>query len=171
MFGLWFGDSHLGFGTHLPILASAVLQARPGPVVEYGAGLYSTPLLHMLCREMGRKLLTLDSDAAWIERFADLRHDDHQLCAFPDWTASEALVDAKTWAVAFIDHGPDERRPLDIKRLTRRAEFVLVHDWNEPGGLSVQPEILDLFRYHWVSKVRPRTVVLSNVRPFKLEVF
>lgn len=163
-FGLWFGDSHLGFGTHMPILTAAVLAARPGPVLEYGVGLYSTPLLHLLCEEMDRKLLSLESDEGWLARFVDLQTDNHRLIAFPSWEESEGVVDAQTWAVAFIDHGPEERRVVDAKRLASRTEFVVVHDWDG----AAQAGISKLFRYRWESKRGPRTAVLSNIRPFRL---
>ena len=170
-FGLWFGESHLGFGTHVPILAAAVLQARPGPIVEYGCGLYSTPLLHMLCMEMDRDLLSLDSDPTWLARFSELQYEKHKFAAFPNWAESEALVDAREWAVAFIDHGPDERRVVDAKRLAHRAEFVLVHDWGgaigEPLNAS-QQAIADMFEFRFVSRFGPCTAVLSNTRQFSM---
>ena len=172
-FGLWFGGSHLGFGTHLPILAAVVTQARPGPVVEYGMGLYSTPLLHLLCLEQGREALSLDSDAAWAENFADFRCPTHRIQGFANWADSEPIVDAVEWAVAFIDHGPDDRRVVDASRLANRAEFVVVHDWGGAVGVPLsasQQAIYDLFEHHWVSKLGPHTGVFSNVRPFALPV-
>jgi hypothetical protein len=172
-FGLWFGSSHLGFGTHVPILAAVVLGARPGPVVEFGMGLYSSPLLHMLCIEMDRELLSLDHDALWVERFGEMRElgvpGKHRLMAFPTWEGVEEVlkrgVGEEPWAVAFIDHGPDERRVVDCRRLANEAEFVVVHDWDWSES---QKEIAKLFRFCWVSKSGPRTAVLSNVREFQM---
>lgn len=166
-FGLWFGGSHLGFGTHMPTLAAAVLAARPGPVLEYGAGLYSTPLLHLLCQEMDRELLTLDSDPAWIKQFEGLASDRHRFRAFPNWADSEALVDAHPWAVAFIDHGPDERRVVDARRLAPQVHFLVVHDWEDSPA---QRAIAALFQFQHVSKVGPLTAVLSNIERFSLEL-
>jgi len=166
-FGLWFGNSHLGFGTHMPTLAAAVLRAGPGPVVEYGMGFYSSPLLHLLCEETRRPLLSLESDRGWGEKFAGLsRPQDgedggHRIVCVDSWQESEAIVDALgAIAVAFIDHGPNERRVVDAKRLAHRAEFVVVHDWEDP------PEIDQLFACKWVSRCAPRTAVLSNRRVF-----
>jgi hypothetical protein len=170
-FGVWFGGSHLGFGTHMPILASAVLQARPGPVLEYGVGFYSSPLLHLLCEEMGRGLLSMDHDPAWLERFGAFRSDTHRMLAYPNWAASEAVVDAETWAVAFIDHGPNDRRVVDARRIADKTEFVIVHDWEAALGDPLpeyQQAIADHFEHMFVSRCGPRTAVLSNFRQFKL---
>ena len=169
-FGLWFGGSHMGFGTHMPILAAAVLGARPGPVLEYGMGLYSSPLLHMLCEEQGRDLLSLDGDPPWAERFDGLRAGPrHTVVGVEDWDLSEPFVDewlhGRDPAVVFIDHGPDERRVVDARRVAHLAELVLVHDWGQPP-LPSQVELASMFQYQWTSRVGPFTCVLSNVRPF-----
>ena len=165
-FGMWFGGSHLGFGTHMPILAAAVLDAGPGPILEYGVGFYSTPLLHLFAHEQGRELLSLESDAAWADRFGGLRDERHKIIAPPSWEASEAIVDAaaKDWAVVFIDHGPNERRLVDARRLANRAEYVVMHDWDDAA--PTYAEMATLFKHKWVSRLGPFTAVMSNVRPF-----
>jgi hypothetical protein len=164
MFGLWFGGSHLGYGTHLPILAAAVLNARPGPLLEYGLGFYSTPLLHCFAHEQERQLLSLENDVNWAAQFEGVQDHFHKVAAVPNWEASEAIVDAaaQDWAVVFIDHGPNERRLVDARRLAHRAEFVVVHDWDD----AAYAELAALFKFKWVSKCGPLTAVLSNVRPF-----
>jgi hypothetical protein len=90
----------------------------------------------------------------------------------PSWPESERLVDefSTEWAVVFIDHGPDERRVVDARRLASRAEFVVVHDWVQPEPLPRQKELAALFRYLWISKIGPQTNVLSNRRPFSFPV-
>jgi hypothetical protein len=166
MFGLWFGDSHMGFGTHLPILASVVLQARPGPVVEYGMGLYSTPLLHMLCEEMGRRLISFDGDPPWAEKFSDLRTDSHKIYGVKNWPEHEPIVDAiGPLDVVFIDHGPEDRRVVDADRLAYRSEFVIVHDWAVGVAASDwQRRLSQAFRFVATSRLGPNTAVLSNIR-------
>ena len=53
--------SHDGGGSHVPLLASVVAIARPGPVLELGVGDMSTPLLREMCRAMGRELVSVDT--------------------------------------------------------------------------------------------------------------
>lgn len=167
-FGVWFGGSHLGFGTHMHVLAAVILQARPGPVLEYGMGFYSTPLLHLLCQEMDRHLLSIDGDPTWADRFAGLESGRHDIKGVRDWAESEPMIDGfNEWAVVFIDHGPETRRVVDAKRLKDRAEFIVVHDWSNTDACAAwQEELLKMFKFSWVSKVGPCTAVLSNKRPF-----
>ena len=46
--------SDYGYGTHLPLLMEFVLKTE-GPILEQGAGMFSTPILHHLCE--GHRLL------------------------------------------------------------------------------------------------------------------
>jgi hypothetical protein len=55
-------------GTHQPALHAAFIASR-GPVVEFGMGYFSTPMLHELSEASGRRLFSLDTDAAWVDRF------------------------------------------------------------------------------------------------------
>ena len=50
MFDYRGGDGH---GTHQAVLHAA-FHASTGPVVEFGMGYFSTPMLHELCRIAGR---------------------------------------------------------------------------------------------------------------------
>jgi len=146
--------------THIPLLAACVARTS-GPVLELGCGDYSTPLLHWLCR--GRRLVTLESDAAWLARYEDLRSPTHELLHVPDW-ASARPIDEGPWDVALIDHAPGARRVPDIRRLMHRATFLVVHDTEDPdyGYESVLPQ----FRHrHDDRRVRPWTTVVSMTHP------
>lgn len=164
-FGLWHGGSHMGFGTHLPLLAAAVMRAQDGPVLEYGLGFYSTPMLDMLCREMKRELVSLEGDPGWAAGFMGL-HDPPahtiQACrSSGDWASTEHLTE-RMWAVVFIDHGPDERRVVDARRLHLMTDIMVVHDWDPNGTFPWQEEIKGLFKYYQVSRCGPHTAILSS---------
>ena len=47
-------------GSHLPVLIKMVLMTD-GPILELGTGFFSTPVLHWLCAEKKRKLVSYDS--------------------------------------------------------------------------------------------------------------
>ncbi len=148
------------FGSHMAALAAAVLQARPGPVLEYGVGHYSTPLLHFLCEETGRHLVSLESDPEWAARFNSMRTAQHTIEVVSSWSATDPLVERNKWSVVLIDHAPEERRAQDIRRVRDLAEFVVVHDWPQPGERC--------YAHRWVSRTVPTTAVLSNVRAFRM---
>ena len=151
--------------THEPVLAAAVAIARPGPVLEVGAGNYSTPLLHAMCCAMGRRLLTIDSDAGWIERFASLQGDGHVLEHAPNWSDYFDRTDTGGWSVIFIDHAPAERRIIDIANLANACEFMVVHDTEEPV-YGYEPAFAKFRFRRDYKRLVPWTTVLSNVREF-----
>ncbi len=110
------------WATHLPALM-ACAAATKGPILECGAGIWSTPILHALCAPSKRPLLTVESNGEWIERFRYLASPSHELQAIVDWNV---LPEGK-WSVAFVDHGQAPRGPV-IAALRERAGIVVMHD-------------------------------------------
>jgi hypothetical protein len=113
------------YATHLPVLAAAVAAARPGAVLELGAGRYSTPVLHALCLATKRQLLTLDGNAAWIDQFTTYRSAAHRVELVSDWNM---VVPSEAWAVVFVDHAPAEQRVVEIEKFRDACELMVVHD-------------------------------------------
>ena len=155
------------YGTHYPVLAAAV-QRTQGPVLELGCGHFSTPMLHLLCMEQKRRLVTVESDHEWMEKFHDMRSPWHTFVhvAETDWD-SLTFIDTERWGVAFIDHRPVLRRKEDIRRLKDRAEFIVVHDTETPD--YQYESILPSFKYRsdW-KRYAPWTTVVSMSRHFEI---
>lgn len=148
--------------THQPALIAAVAAARPGPVLEIGAGLYSTPLLHALCAATGRHLTTIDGDPNWIECFNSLRSRSHGLLSVDAWDSAIEVTDVVAdWAVIFIDHAPAERRVVEIDRLANRCQLMVVHDSEHPL-YNYEPSFAK-FKYRFdYKRLCPWTTILSN---------
>lgn len=161
-----------GYGTHIPVLASVVSLAYGGPILELGAGHFSTPLLNALGRAQGRKVVTLDADLEWLNQFADLDlgSEDHLFIHVTDmwkgWRAEmEALwaeMDNNKWAVALVDQTPPQTRVEAIEYLRDKAEFIVVHDSCNSFFAGVD-EALATFKHRAVySLMTPPTTVVSN---------
>lgn len=157
------------YSTHQVPLISAVLQTE-GPVVEFGMGHYSTPILHELCKD--RPLLSFDASLEWAEQFSYLQSETHQFacCKDHDWTQFDKWVDEHDhYGVVLIDHGDDvSLRKRDILRLADRATFIVVHDSNVAAyGFA---EVFKQFKYVWeYTPYVLHTTILSNERPFSLQ--
>ena len=149
-------------GSHISVLVK-YLQETKGDVLELGIGYNSTPLLHWMCRDMGRNLVSLESDEKWTEQFKDYRSDTHQILSITDWTQAE--ID-KRWGLVLVDHRPAMRRRDEAKRLKDLADVILVHD-SEPEirRFFGYEKIYPLFKFvkHY-TKFKPYTTVLSNFR-------
>lgn len=147
------------YGTHLPVLMRVMNVAPPGPVVEFGCGLYSTPYLHWACFLSGRKLVTYEGRAEFARAVGSLVSDWHQIVTVDgNWDMADA---SQPWAVAFVDHEPAERRGAELGRLTH-AQYVVAHDTERTRFYGYEV-IADLYKYHYKYKaVAPHTSIMSN---------
>lgn len=150
-----------GYATHYAVLAACVARTR-GPVLELGCGNYSTPMLHLLCKD--RRLVSLDNTAEWIESYRELRSSLHEMHFVEDWEECR-WIDEGFWDVVFVDHSPPERRIRELRRLMHRARHIVVHDTEDPCYLfeSVLPDFKYRYDYRLLD---PWTSVLSNFEPF-----
>jgi len=128
--GFEFSHRTQSYATHQPVLCEAVLRSS-GPVLELGSGEGSTHLLHLLCEQQRRALLTLDNDATWLGRYEErFRSDSHEFGLVEDWyeVLHSEPVRTTRWGVVFIDSSPWESRTLALRLLKNMATFVVVHD-------------------------------------------
>lgn len=106
--------------------------------------------------------MTLDSDSAWLARFRYLERPGHDLQTVSDWDLCPA-IDWK-WGLVFVDHAPAERRIIELTRIRDRADFIVVHDTEDPRYGYEQ--VFPLFEHIKTSKRHPVwTSVLSNRHP------
>lgn len=148
------------YGSHTAALLQACLKTR-GPVLELGAGIFSTHLLHHLCALQGRKLTTIENDRAWYDWAAPYANGDHQVLFVEDW--ANAPID-RAWDVALIDHAPELQRALDIERLAARARYIVCHDANRRYHKQYgYDRVIPKFKYMTIyDRADPHTMVLSN---------
>ena len=149
-----------GYGSHLPVLMK-VVGMTTGDIVELGTGTNSTPFLHWSCYPTKRHLVSYDCQPKYFPYAEMFRDDFHEVHFVEDWDKIDL---AKPWSVAFVDHSPNTRRIVDIKRLLH-AEYVVVHDTENKRDKDYgYSEIFPLFKYHYkYREVMPHTSVLSNV--------
>lgn len=147
-------------GTHISYLIAAVMRTD-GPVLELGCGDFSTPILHSLCSLKKRLLVTAESDKKWMRLFSDLSRDWHQFIAvknFDDW--SNVGTDVH-WSVVLIDHAPEPRRLMDLKRLRNNTDIFVLHDSQCP---HLYKDYVSTFKYSYSSKrYEVRTTLVSDV--------
>lgn len=161
------GDS----GTHMSFLLTAVAHTN-GPILEMGAGDYSTPLLHAVCSRDKRCVLSADTDRSLLFYFLDLQCNRHAFAYVPvyedDWSLNpqpdqwDAVGAGIHWSVVLINHRPGERRVKDIERLRPHTEIFVVHDTQE-ASYGYQP-LLDSFKYKYVDeRYATQTTMVSDV--------
>ena len=88
-----------GYLSHLPLLAAAMTIAS-GPALELGAGLGSTFLLHGLCGVSGWELLTIESDAGWMQKFQNYERTWHRFKRVENFL--ELPEYRRGWGIVFV---------------------------------------------------------------------
>jgi hypothetical protein len=146
------------YDTHRPALCEAIFRTA-GPVIELGMGEGSTRALHVVSELCGRIVRSYDHDASWVARYCGLRTANHTIEHVATW--DECPIEAEHWSVAFVDHAPAERRRVDIERLARRAQILVVHDTEDHRyGYG---DLLDTFAHRFDDRSHQSwTTLLSN---------
>jgi len=134
-----------------------VLYLSTGDVVELGAGLYSTPLLHWICKDMNRKLLTYENDPDYHSYARQYRSRLHSIVLVQNWDK----MDTKTRrGVVFVDHSPMNRRAVETIRFKNTAELIVMHDTEDKKEyIDIWPHFK--YTYTWIA-CRPWVSVVSN---------
>lgn len=152
--------SLINWATHMPLLVR-MFDKTEGDVLEMGTGYYSTSVLGWLCELSGRNLYSYEGKAKWYGKIIRKAKPFHKIIFCQNW--DEADIE-RHWGLAFIDHGPNERRQIDIKRLANHADIIVIHD-TEPAcdNLYHYSSIFPLFKYRVdFTKYKPWTSAVSN---------
>jgi len=146
-------------GSHLPVLMKLVPMTS-GPILELGCGVYSTIYLHWACYPTKRRLVTYEDNPEFYRFAKQFSSDYHKVHCIKNWDE----VDPKEqWGIAFVDHGKNIRRWMDISRLTH-ADYVVAHDAeNSSNHVYRYTKIHNLFKYRYkYNKAHPYTAIFSN---------
>jgi hypothetical protein len=153
------------FATHIPVLL-ACLRRTTGPVLEFGSGWFSTPILSAFA--VGRLVRTVEADPRWFPLIVPVgahqpatKHD-HQLVFVPDY--QQAPIDDHFWSVALIDHEPPQRRGIDVARLHGKCQLLIAHD-SQHDAYGYGPAF-ERFQYRFTfDRLVPWTTVVSDTDP------
>lgn len=152
------------YGTHLAPLI-AVMGKSGGDVLELGMGVFSTPYLHYQCMLSKRHLFSYDNVHFWPHFFTKYGYQNpyHEITLVNNW--DEAKIE-KPWDVVLVDHSPDDRRVIEVRRIANLARYIVIHDSNnDKRSIRVYHyrDIYPLFKYQkkWALESNHATV-LSN---------
>jgi len=155
------------YTTFIPLLLR-VMAITKGKVVELGGGLYSTPLLHWMCKEQHRRVRTYERDPQYYELCRRFVSPTHEVIKVEDWSTQR--IPGK-FSVVLVDHDgfKDDTRAMSALSLKDRVEFIILHDTNHPeyyGYKKIYPQFK--YRYTWKEE-KPWTTVVSNLREMPWE--
>lgn len=151
---------HPKYCSYIPLLIRALAEV-PGDVLEMGTGVVSSQVLHWMCLDQDRQLVSYENNDYYYQIAKKCEADFHQIIFVENW--DDAEID-RQWGIALIDHAPAGRRWIDIARLANYAQVVLIHDSQGRSKKHYHyDEILSMFQYRHVWwKALPYTTILSN---------
>ena len=150
-----------GWSTHVTMLVKT-LNASTGDVLELGSGLFSTPMLHWLCKEQNRKLVTLENNEEYINFARQFRSNLHRIGQVE---SMDGFQINSHWGIVFVDHDfPYQDRGKDAIRFKDSADFIILHD-TEREDLYGYGQVWKHFKYRYDWKeCQPWTSVVSNFK-------
>jgi len=151
------------FYTHQPVLYEMALRTS-GPIFEFGCGYGSTDMLHEVCKDNKRLLISIDDNLEWLQIFSEKYNNDsewHKFIFVPGKSVDD-IDNPQHWVeflnnlglsklsvdVCFIDQHPWLGRLETIKYMKDKARFIIVHDCdyfptNGIFGTTIRPIVND----------------------------
>jgi hypothetical protein len=129
------------FGTHRPCLIDLVKHTT-GNIIELGCGNSSTILIRDLIKNTDRKLISLESNLEWLNKFKHLEDENHKLFhinatnddnddngkIWTDFIKNNTLINNLDFEVCFIDQSPWTARTHSLNYFKDKCKFIIVHD-------------------------------------------
>jgi hypothetical protein len=127
------------FYTHQPVLIE-IIKMTKGNILECGCGLGSTVLIKKLIQNSNRKLVSLESNQEWLNKFINLESENHKLYKVPA-TNDDTLDNASIWVdtikklnynfeVVFIDSSPWLSRKVIWEYFKNQNVIMIIHDFD-----------------------------------------
>ena len=152
-------DANMGWSTHIPVLIK-IFGISDGPIMELGAGVYSTPILHWLCSETKRTLITYESDQEFISFAKEFESEFHTVKHISSYLD---ISNTDNYGMIFIDHAGHTRGYTAI-HFKNSADYVIIHDSNVIRKNKYQLAFPE-FKYRKdFTQYEPWTTVLSNTK-------
>jgi len=146
----------------MPVLIKAI-QSSKGPVLELGTGLYSTPLMHWLCFDEKRPLVSYEHDPKYFKYNHQYTADFHKVILVEEW--SKININDTFWSVVLIDTDADGSvRKEMVKTVANNAQYIVMHDTNPYLDSHYHySEVFPLFKFRFnYTKASPNTSIVSN---------
>jgi len=152
---------HAYWGSYFPLL-HRIVEKTTGDILEFGTGIFSTPYFHWIGLTYNRFICSYENDPYYYELLLRFKTDSHQLTLVDNWDL--AKVDSHFWDIALIDHNPAGRRRVEIERLSKIVNYIIVHDTDMKNEKYYKLNtVYPLFKYkYYYTEFEPHTTVLSN---------
>lgn len=126
--------------THQPFVIE-VLKRTSGNVLECGCGEGSTYMFREQLKDTSRKLVSLESNLGWLNKYTHLENDTHKLYHVNtssndtyevgmDWVNFIKNNNLNNPEVVFLDSSPWESRHQCFRYFLHKAKIIIIHDFD-----------------------------------------
>jgi hypothetical protein len=151
-------DLGKSYTTHMGVLTKVLLMSK-GDVLELGVGPASTPLLHWLCKDMNRLLISYENNSGFFQYARRYQSQLHRVRFVKDWDGLDTVTRR---GLVFIDHAPFSRRETDAIRFKDSADYIIINNTN---GWKDHNDVWKHFKYIYTwKKCLPWVSVVSNTK-------
>ena len=117
-----------GWATHQMVLLDTLKRINK-PVLELGSGNNSTIQIHNALKNKNIRILTIEQDQKWLNKFTHLKSDLHDFKCIDDSNIQKFCdTDNENWGLAFIDCPTWDARKIALQKYSNVAEYVILHD-------------------------------------------
>ena len=128
------------YGTHRPYLVETIKNTK-GNIIEFGCGDSSTLLIRDLIKNTDRKLISLESNYEWYNKFKYLENENHKLFfvngredteevgnKWLEFIENNKEIQDLDFDICFLDSSPWISRTVGLNYFKNKAKYILVHD-------------------------------------------
>jgi len=128
------------FYTHQPFFLE-ILKHTTGDILECGCGEGSTPMIKEEIKNTGRKLVSLESNLEWLNRYTHLSDENH-LLYHVDANNEDTIETGNAWVefikknkldnfeIVFIDSSPWSSRKSCFDYFLNKVKIIIFHDFD-----------------------------------------
>ena len=153
----------------VPLAVAALLTT--GNILEIGAGVFSTPVIHNICSHHKRNCVSVDNDKKQLNKFIHYNKTMFHTIQYADDLITYG--DNKIWGLVSIDHTLSAERYKNAISLAANAQIVVLHDaemTNEKYFKYEKNNVQGYYRYmckfslirNEKSKQYTSTLIMSN---------
>jgi len=163
------------WGSHQPALIHLLNTIITGPVLEFGMGVHSTPMLHFICEQQGRRLESFEFSDRWLRKFYKYRNKKHSMNLFEIEEVKNDFCNFlhKKYSIVFIDAHPAEMRQIVIDKMKGKVDYFIVHDTENVVLNKPCPYKYDFSSFKHVlhfKGVHPMTTILSDLEEININL-
>lgn len=129
------------YGTHTEFLTN-VIKNTSGNIIELGCGDSSTKLIRNILNGTNRKLISVESNKEWFDKYKHLEDENHKLFyvdasnvdtnetgqKWVDFLKNTPEIKDLDFEVCFIDQSPWTARTYTLDYFKHTCPYILIHD-------------------------------------------